>query len=337
MEKRKITGLVLLSMLGVFAVNVTILIWRYYNGYTWVYESLDEYFDNAGFENPNMRVAMPEAVNNQIVFYPGYFSPDPAQGVSDWFIAQWQASDPITPDPSNGTGPPASDPLLGESILVARSTEVAVSIFNESQENATKSYAYELELSGGNLTAAGGRNLFLSVEPATPVPMKKEVFLNFNVNVKAMHVNGTAPENVVQFFIGIVLKCWNNGSEGHDDTLFIQGIIANSHGCRFYAAGNPSIQCGLYANLIDDDLLEPGTGTFTNLNMHVTAFLRNALPRSYPWVDEFEQDHVQNYVDQNLNHWFMTSIYLGMETQGEANGTMQVSGFTVQEGFKNYN
>ncbi|MFX0101208.1 MAG: hypothetical protein ACFFCS_16660 [Candidatus Hodarchaeota archaeon] len=334
MRRKKAYAIGLSLIIGVSITNILVLVYWESQRVTWDFESLDYYFDYSGFENPNLRIGLPQAVDNQIVFYNGNLYVDPAQNVSNWYALQWQASDPITPVPSTGNSANITDPLLGESVLVTESTEIKLAIFNNSIENASTSYAYELELMGGNLTLGGGRNLFLSTNPVTPIPMNKEVFLNLSVHVEEMRVNGTAPENVVQVFIGMVLKCWNGGSEGHDDTLFIQGIITNTHSNRFYAAGNPVIKCGLYANLIEDDLLETGTGAFSNLNMHVTWFLRDALPRSYEWEDEYGDPHVKNYADQNLDHWYLNEVYLGLETQGDAFGSIQVANFHVLEGFR---
>lgn len=333
MEKKKATSIGLSVLIAITLANAVVFsYWNYQM--SWDFESLDHYFEYSGFENPNLRIGLPQAVDNQIVFYNSNLCVDPAKNISNWYVLQWQTTDPITPVPCNGTSANISDPLLGESLLVTESTEIRFAIFNNSKENASTQYAYELELGGGNLTLGGGRNLFLSTNPVTPVPMNKEVFLNFNIHVKEMQVNGTAPENVVQVFIGMVLKCWNGGLEGHNDTLFIQGIITNTHGNTFYAAGNPVIKCGLYANLIENDLLDTRTGAFSNLTMHVAWFLRDALPRSYEWMDEYGDSHVKTYADQDLDHWYLNEIYMGLETQGDAFASIQVADFHVLEGFK---
>ncbi len=307
--------------------------WWYFNAFpvTWQYELLEGYMAEHGFENPNLRVGLPVAVDNQIAFYDGYFVADPGKNASSWYLLQWQALDPVDPDPANGTGPALEDPLLGESILVARSSDLQLAIFNQ---ETTAGHAFELQLYGGTLTSGGGRNMFLSTNPVVPVPLEKEVFLNISVHVEEMRVNGTAPVNVVQVFVGMVLKCWNNGSAGDGDTLFMQGIIANTHGNRFYAAGNPVIQCGLYANLIAGELLPPRSGQFVPLSMHVNRFLEDALPRTYHWTEDDGSPRQKTYVDREASHWFLTEIYMGLETQGDAIGIVQLANFSLLEGVR---
>ncbi|MHA1368844.1 MAG: hypothetical protein ACTSRA_03865 [Promethearchaeota archaeon] len=289
------------------------------------YKSIDDYIEDSAFSNPNLRFAKPVAENNQIVFYDGYIEVDSLQNASNWFIAQWQVSDPLLPNASNEANL-LNDASLGESIYYQETSDAHIGIF---LNDDNKSYAYELKLAGGQYTTAGGRNLFISGDIEDSIRMDGEVFVNFSVKIKELYAGGDAPDHVAQVFIGLIFKCWNN-STGHDDTLFIQGIISNTHGCTFYAAGNPSIKCGLYSRTILPELVPQGTDKFTPLLMPISQFLDEALPRSYPWEDE-DGSHVTTYPDQNPEHWFMTEIYVGLETQGNATACLQIKDFHLLE------
>ncbi|MHA1846831.1 MAG: hypothetical protein ACTSXU_04235 [Promethearchaeota archaeon] len=286
----------------------------------------ETYMPDPGITNPNLKIAKPVPENNSIVYFDDYLDLDKQKNESEWALAQWQAAEVIDPANFNYTLPSKSDPLLGQALFNVETNTTGLAIFNSFDSTTRSHYVYQLTCQKGTYTSVGGRNLFLSTTLKKPFPLTSVVQASLKYKIIELEANGSAPDNVGQIFIGFIFQCNDTGVEGQIDTIFIQAMIANTHHCNFYAAGNPDVKTGIYAKPIPGGLkpVDDPKARLHETNIDLIGFLRKALPINYTWMEGSETKS-KTYNNQDPKDWMLTSLYIGLETQGNTTSILQVT------------
>ena len=227
-----------------------------------------------------------------------------------------------------------ADPYLGTPIQAGKTNVTKYAIYEKT--STTSQYIYEVEATAGKYKAIGGRNVFISTELEKPFPMHQSVFVEMDYKIKTMVANGEAPEHVSQIFIGLIFHVYANPEieEETDEVIFIQLSFGNSHKVDYYAAGNPDVKTGIYGIAIPEGLQEQAQSEdeFSHTKFDVAKILQDAIKITYKWQENISgvmEDKSKIYAFQNLSRWTLTSIYMGVETQGDATGNLQLTNFQI--------
>lgn len=281
---------------------------------------------DSNINNPNLRLGKPIAENNAMVFFNESLNIDTNQDNSTWSLAQWSSPDPILP---NTTLLQKNDPLLGDSLYYTNTSTTELAIYNAPPQFENVKYTYELKETGGIEKAEGGMNLFLSTELNIPFQLHNSLIQRLAFKILDLTSIGEPPGNVGQIFLGYVFRC-NNTQSRNTDILFLQIMIANTHDATFYAAGNPSVKTGIFAKPLPDGLQQvvANSDDFHKSKFDLVPYIEEALEITYYW----EEDGIEkekSYTNKNITDWALSSMYFGLETQGNTTATLQVTDFNI--------
>ena len=302
-----------------------------------LYTIPDEMLEDVHMDNPNLIIGKPWAENFQIAYYPEPLQVDPSQGTSPWALLQWTATASLTADSFTNASEELSDfsdPVLGDPILRGETNQSDFTIFSPSSQTGGH-YTYELGASGGVLTPAGGKNLFLSNILANPFPFHHTVFCSMNYRLLGMESQGAPPENVAQIFIGFIFH--NNATSPTDGspepirTMFLQMWIANTNDGLYYASENNATRAVIIGDTFPEGLATPQSRSdpMKNFQFDLTEKMEQALEITYPVLD-LDEGTTYTFPSTDLSTWALTGIYFGLETQGNSSARIQFSNFNIE-------
>jgi hypothetical protein len=150
---------------------------------------------------------------------------------SEWWVTQWGHKIALQPDQMTLDNSSTRDVLLGlpKYSFKTKDGNLRLSIF---EDRATNEPVYDLFERDGNLTAAGGANLFLGRDaPEGGIPMNQQLQLRFRAKISNAHIFGTIDEQargtiLAQVFAGFVVRLGEHDNK--PSTLFLQIPISGS-------------------------------------------------------------------------------------------------------------
>ncbi len=269
--------------------------------------------------NPRLRFADGQVANNAPALFPGSpaiagFQP------SSWYVAQWKKTELMKPDVLFENAASATDPMLGVSRWAFPSTD------NQSHvwiwEPVAGPRIFELYGEHGWLDAAGGSNVFLSINAIAEVYTSMELPTHLVMSAKIAHssVTFTAPNAdtdgsvLWQAFTGLIFQ-YVPPNAAPRTVLFLQIAHADSRnqtGTYLSYGGNAALYGGRLAG--DPSIYgDKPNGALTPLDFDLNAYLCDAVGRSYPMSGGGTFTFPVEAHD--LHNWRFSSMYSGIETQ----------------------
>ena len=269
--------------------------------------------------NPRLLFADGTVLNNAPALFPG--APAIAGfAASAWYVAQWKKTALMRPDVLFENAPSTADPLLGISRWAFPSTD------NQSHvwiwEPAGGPRVFELYGEHGWLDAAGGSNVFLSVNAIDEASTSMELRTRLTMSAKVARssvtytAQGADTDGSVlwQAFTGLIFHFVPSGG-GPRTVLFLQIAHADAHnqtGTYLSYGGNAALYGGRLPG--DPSLFgDRPSQALTALDFDLNAYLCDAVSRSYPIAGGGSFSFPAEAHD--LRTWRFKSLYSGIETQ----------------------
>ncbi|KQP48949.1 hypothetical protein ASF39_14445 [Methylobacterium sp. Leaf108] len=254
--------------------------------------------------------------------------PDMPGPASAWYLAQWQKRDPLRPERMLRADPAATDPRLGPPLVSfpSASGESRLDIYR----GEGSAPVFGLTSAGGTLTAAGGANVFLSVNAAeTAASLDAPTVYRVGLKLTQASVAARDPRSLdngdvlAQVFTGFTLR-FTDPATGKVTPAFLQIPHADSREGdpthRQCSLSNGTAQLLTVGGVRGRRLLPfaaaapeaPLASLAFDLNREVCALARAEFQCSGGGASQRFRLPASA---MDLANWRIGSLYIGLETQ----------------------
>jgi hypothetical protein len=252
---------------------------------------------------------------------------------STWQVTQWRKREVLRPEAMTRRDARFADPRLGVPAFswAAADGESRVSYFRGRQGGV-----FELEASGGELGPAGGANLFLSADVTrADATFDQPVTLALDLRLSRARASGAAPAIasgavLAQVFAGFTLRYTDPG-DGRVIPVFLQIPLSNSRndptpyrGCHRHDGAVEMTEASLAPG---EALIPYAAGPARPVALDLNAHLRRLIAAGFT-CDEGDgkrRAFVFPAGAREGRNWRVTSMYVGLETEGTVDVAVQVS------------